>query len=226
MPCPRLVGVTLALAACVVAWAATGAPAAGKPLPPRVTLITDSVGGVLYWDAEARDDLAAGLDLQLETRTCRRLVVIGCPAYGQIPPSALATVQALGTELGPVVVVDVGYNDRPAGYADGLDAVMRALVEARVRYVIWVTLEETETQWVSINPQIRAAVARWPQLVVADWAPVAAAHPSWFVDRAHMNADGGLGFAKFLRPIIFWTCGETCIRRGSPRRFPEAARRR
>lgn len=188
-------------------------------------MITDSVGGVLYWDAEARDELAAGLDLRLETKTCRRLVVTGCPAYGEIPPSALATIQALGAALGPVVVVDVGYNDRPGGYADGLDAVMHALVEEGVEHVIWVTLEETEGQWVSIDDQIRAAVARWPQLVVADWAPVAAAHPSWFVDRAHMNAVGGLGFAEFLRPIVFWTCGRTCIRRGSPRRLPQVVRK-
>jgi hypothetical protein len=186
-----------------------------------VTVITDSVGGVLYWAKDARNELAHGLDLRLETKTCRRLVARGCPAYGEVPPSALETIKALGSQLGPLVVVDVGYNDRPDGYADGVDTVMRALVAAKVEYVVWVTLEKTEDQWSSIDRDIQAAAARWPQLVVADWAPVAAAHPTWFVDRAHMNAEGGLGFARFLRPIVFSTCGRTCIRLGAPRRLPE-----
>ena len=204
----RLAGTTLLLLALVAAGAASAA--APRPLA-RVTVITDSVGGVLYWVKDARDELSQGLDLRLETKTCRRLVVAGCPAYGEIPPSALATVQALGPKLGPLVVIDVGYNDRPDGYADGLDAVMRALVAADVQHVIWVTLEEKEDPWVAIDADIRAAAQRWPQLVVADWAPVAAAHPSWFVDRAHMNADGGFGFARFLRPIILRTCGKPCL---------------
>lgn len=204
----------LALAALALGLAgATASPGAGpaatRPLP-RVTLITDSVGGVLYWATAARDELAQGLDLRLETKTCRKLVAIGCYAYGERPPSALETIQALGAELGPLVVIDVGYNDRPDDYEPGLDTVMHALVAAGVERVIWVTLEETETPWVQINAVIRAAPARWPQLVVADWAPVAAANPSWFVDAAHMNSDGAVGFARFLRPIVLAACGPPC----------------
>ena len=77
---------------------------------------------------------------------------------------------ALGQELGDLVVVDVGYNDLAQGYAEGLDTVMAALVGAGVERVIWVTLSESQSTWVEINDQIRAAPARWPQLVVADWA--------------------------------------------------------
>jgi hypothetical protein len=192
--------------------AATPARTASGPVRPlpRVTLITDSVGGVLFWAADARAELAQGLDLRLETKTCRRLVAVGCFAYGETPPSALETIQALGAELGPLVVIDVGYNDRPDEYGAGLDTVMRALVDADVKQVIWVTLEETEDVWVESNAIIRDAPKRWPQLVVADWAPVAAANPSWFVDLAHMNGEGGLGFARFLRPIILTTCGPPC----------------
>jgi hypothetical protein len=198
--------VTVVLAGCVVAGVGRAGPA---PLP-RVTMITDSVGGVLYWSDDARHVLGRGLDFVLETKTCRRLVSVGCPAYGERPPSALATIQTLGTSLGPVVVVDVGYNDLADGYADGLDTVMRALVAAGVQHVVWVTLEETRDPWVAIDAQIRAAPARWPQLVLADWAPVAAAHPEWFVDRVHMNGLGGMGFAEFLRPIVLGACGSPC----------------
>ena len=53
---------------------------------------------------------------------------------GQTPVSALETIQTLGGELGPVVVVDVGYNDISDGYAEGLDRVMRALLDAGVQH--------------------------------------------------------------------------------------------
>jgi hypothetical protein len=79
-----------------------------------------------------------------------------------------------------------------------------------VEHVIWVTLEETQEPWIENNAIIRAAPSRWPQLVVADWAPVAAANPSWFVDGTHMNYDGAYGFARFLRPIILGLCGPAC----------------
>ena len=201
--------VSAALATAIACFLAAGSPGALPP-PPRVTMITDSVGGVLYWVNDATAKLAKGLDFHLEARTCRKLVEPGCWAYDQTPPSALDTIHELGPGLGQIVIVDVGYNDVADGYGDKLDTVMKALLDAGVQHVVWVTLEETEDPWVAINPQIRAAPARWPQLVVADWAPVAATHPEWFVDVAHMNSAGGMGLAEFLRPIMLSACGSPC----------------
>ena len=116
-------------------------------------------------------------------------------------------------------MIDVGYNDHSDTYEPALNTVMQALLDAKVEHVIWVTLEETQEPWVENNAIIRAAPSRWPQLVVADWAPVAAANPSWFVDQAHMNADGAFGFARFLRPIVLGVCGEPC--RPAPRPPPQ-----
>ena len=121
---------------------------------------------------------------------------------GGNPPSALESIRTLGRELGPLAVIDVGYNDPPDEYASGIDSVMQALVDAHVKRVIWVTLAEHEDVWAENNAIIHAAATRWPQLVVADWAPLAAAHPDWFADSAHLNADGADGFAHFLRPIL------------------------
>ena len=188
-----------------------GVAGAAGVYPPRVTLIADSVGGVLFWAVPQRERLAKGLDFRLEVKTCRKLVSDGCYAYGEVPPSALDSVAALGQELGHLVVVDVGYNDLAEGYAEGLDTVMAALVGAGVERVIWVTLSESQSTWVEINDQIRAAPARWPQLVVADWAPIAQREPSWFVDGPHMNQIGADGFVDFLRPAIFAACGNACI---------------
>lgn len=200
--------------ALVLALAGSGAGTAANAVDPvpanRVTVITDSVGGVLYWVTKARDDLARGLDLDLETKTCRKLVDPGCPAYGDPHPvSALETIEALGQELGPTVVIDVGYNDYSDLYGSELDRVMKALAAAGVRHVVWVTLEEKQDSWVRINAEIRAAPKRWPQLAVADWAAASAGKP-WFNDGVHMNYDGGVAFGEFLRPFVLAACGEPC----------------
>jgi hypothetical protein len=102
------------------------APAAAGAAP-RVTVISDSVGGVLS-QPEAQRILSPGLDVHVDWIVCRKLVDPGC---GGGPPSALATVEALGPAVGSIVVVDVGYNDAPSVYAPGIELVLRALAAAR-----------------------------------------------------------------------------------------------
>jgi hypothetical protein len=189
---------------------ASSAPVRAAAPLPRITVITDSVGGVLFWANPPRESLARNLDLDLEVKTCRKLVTPGCPAYGDDhPASALDTIHTLGDAIGSVVVIDVGYNDDPNTYAAGLDEVMHALTDAGVSRVIWVTLEEFESPWAAINTQIRAAPQRWPDLTVADWAPIAVGQP-WFVDGPHMNYDGAVAFSAFLRPYVLAACGGPC----------------
>jgi hypothetical protein len=200
----------LALVALVGAASLQAEPAPPGPPGPRVTMITDSVGGALYWLTEARAALASGFDFDLETKTCRKLVEPGCGAYGDpAPVSALETVRALGTALGPILVIDVGYNDRSDSYAASLDEVMGAAVAAGVQHVIWLTLEEREGVWAESNAQIWAATTRWPELTVADWAAASAGQP-WFVDEAHLNSVGGAALGAFIRPFLIAACGSSC----------------
>lgn len=202
----RRIGLLVALVALIAA-----TPHATVPTN-RVTVISDSVGGVLQWVSAAHDLLGARLDLQVEPEVCRKLVSPGCAEPGEAPPaSALDTIDQLGRQLGPVVVIDVGYNDVPTEYAAGIDPVMQALVAAGVQHVIWVTLAERQANWAQTNAAIRAAPARWPQLTVADWAPIAATGPQWFVDNAHMNWEGGVALARFLRPFVLAACGAPCV---------------
>lgn len=171
--------------------------------PTRVTMISDSVGAALLWDPGPFQDFAAGLDVRGEAFGCRKLVVAGCPyAPGVNPPSVLDVIAQLGTELGPIVVIDVGYNDVSDAYSAGLDEVMQALLANGVQRVVWVTLEESEGVWLAINDQIRAAPARWPQLVVADWGPTVTGKPWLFNDTVHLNHDGAVALGQFLRPTV------------------------
>ena len=198
-----------------LAFAPTTTNAADQaPRANHVTLITDSVGGVLFWATGPREQMAQDIELDLQVKTCRKLTTPGCPAYeDDAPESALAIVRRLGPSLGRTVFIDVGYNDLSSSYAEGLDEVMTALVAAGVEHVGWVTLEEAQGTWKEINDVIRAASRRWLQLIVVDWAAVSEGKP-WFVDNAHMNYDGAVAFAQFLRPYLLGACGPSC---GPPR---------
>ena len=104
-------------------------------------------------------------------RVPRRLVAASCAFQGEAPPTALQVVDTEGRALGPVVVINVGYNDWAAVY--DVDRVVRALRSAGVRHVIWVTLREAGTNasiYAQSNARIRSADKRWATtLSVADW---------------------------------------------------------
>ena len=198
--------------AVLVGWGTSGAAVTAAP---RVTLVADSVGGVLFWQTHARDDLGRGIDFRIDIRTCRRLVTDGCVYAGERPPSALDAIRDLGPALGQVAVVDVGYNDAPNGFDDGIDRVMAALVAAGVDRVVWITLRERRPSWAEINDEIRDARKRWPQLTVGDWELESRDHDAWFADGIHMTFDGGEAFARFLRPLVVDACGAACADGGS-----------
>jgi hypothetical protein len=176
---------------------------------PHVTVITDSVGAVLQWDGESNTILSQGFDVDLEPLTCRKLASPGC-TYLPPPPSALDTIDELGTGLGKTVVIDVGYNDTPETFGAGIDPVMQALVGFGVEHVIWVTLVERLSEWADSNAELVAAAQRWPQLTIADWNAVALPHPEWFADDAHIGSSGGRALAAFLHPFLVWACGAAC----------------
>lgn len=165
---------------------------------------------MLEWDGDSNQILRKGFDVDIEALTCRKLDTPGC-TYTPPPPSAVDTIDELGTKLGQTVVIDVGYNDTPASFAAGIDPVMRALVANGVEHVIWVTLVERLSEWADSNAELVAAAQRWPQLTIADWNAVALPHPEWFADDAHMNSLGGRALAAFLHPFLVSACGAACV---------------
>jgi len=194
-------GLTVVL---VVAIAAACARTAGAGARPRVTLITDSVGASLGWDATAARLFDHGLDVELELRSCRRLTTPSCAVAGtSAPESALQTIRRLGASIAPNVVIDVGYNDSPSVYAPGIEEVLRALAAARVEHVFWVTLHAARGAYVESNSAIYAAARRHPQVTVVDWNAYAAAHADWFgPDGIHLTGDGAEGLAVCMRSAI------------------------
>jgi hypothetical protein len=177
-------------------------PAAGAARP-HVTLITDSVGGSLAWNATAGTAFARGLDVVFELHPCSRLAATGCPAGSSVPPSALQVIRERGRRLGPNVVLDVGYNDDPHAYAAAVEPTLQALRRARVQHVFWVTLRAANRQYAEIDEVIRAARRRHRDVTVVDWNACARGHPDWFGgDGIHLTAAGAVGHALCLRRAV------------------------
>ena len=178
----------------VAAWAASASAA-----PPRATVIGDSVQASFGFAPPAVRYLGRGLGLRVEASVCRKLTSPGC--LGGSPESALALVGSLGSALGDVVVVNVGYNDTAGRY--DTDAVLNALRRGGVRAVVWVTLRQGHSGYAAINARIRAAArsrARAGMVVrVADWNAYSAGRPWFASDGLHLTTSGAFGLATLLR---------------------------
>jgi hypothetical protein len=168
-----------------------------------VTVIGDSIMASFEYVPAARRVLGRGFDLRADNAVCRRLVAASCSFQGSTPATALDVVRARGRMLGPVVVINVGYNDWSAVY--DVDRVMRALTAARVRRVVWVTLREAggnASVYAQSNVRLRRADRRWGRLVVADWNAQSRGRPWFRADGLHLTADGAVGLARLLRPLV------------------------
>jgi len=193
-----VVGLVIAVAVALVALAPTSA---GSSARPRVTVIGDSITASFDYVPAAKRFLGKGLDLRSDAVVCRRLVAASCVFKGTTPATALQVIGAQGRSLGPVVVVNVGYNDWAAVY--DVDRVMRALAGVGVTTAIWVTLRETTPNYAQNNARIRDAARRWgKRLVVADWNAHSRGKPWFREDGLHLTGSGAIGLARLLRPLV------------------------
>jgi hypothetical protein len=189
-----------AVTAAALALACIASASAEPAVKPRVTVIGDSVMASFDYVPAARRLLGKGVDLHSDSVVCRRLVAKSCAFKGSTPATALDLIASTGSRLGPVVVINVGYNDWTAVY--DVDRVMQALRVAGVRKVIWVTLRATTSNYAGSNARIRTAARRWKSLVVADWSAYSRGKPWFREDGLHLTSSGALGLARLLRPLV------------------------
>jgi hypothetical protein len=194
----RVVGtlVGVAVIALLVAGAAFGDPAAKA----RVTVIGDSITASFDYVPAARRHLGRGFDLRSDAVVCRRLVASSCVFQRSQPLTVLELVELQGQALGPVVVVNVGYNDWAAVY--DVDRVVRALKGSGVRTIVWVTLRATTSNYAQSNARIRKAARKWKGLVVADWDAYSRGKPWFRQDGLHLTTSGAMALARLLRPLL------------------------
>jgi len=203
---------------------AASARPASRSASARVTIFGDSAAEVLDYVADAKQYLAQGLDVNWQLKVCRRLVQLSCPYQGVRPPTVLDVVQASAKgDLGPIVVVDVGYNDYVDQYQSDMETVIKALIGKGVEHIIWTTLHEVRDDYRNINANISTEAAKSPQVVIADWN-AAAQGQDWFnSDGIHLNSAGAWGLARLLRPVILAACGHPCQPPPAPAPAPAPA---
>ena len=175
----------------------------GSTAPTRVTVFGDSAATAMAYDPTAKRTLGRGIDLRLEVAACRRVGDTSCPYDGVRPPNVIDRATELGRDLGPVVVVIVGYNDYEANYDGNIEDALAAFRKAGVERVLWATLHETRSDYASMNDIIRDAARRHPEMTVVDWNAASRDNPGWFQpDGIHLTATGAEGMATMVNDAL------------------------
>jgi hypothetical protein len=117
-------------------------------------------------------------------------------------PQAIEVLRARRSEIGAVAVIQQGNNHLASEGSFGaqIDEAMQVL--HGVDRVVWLTVAEKWPSRVEINREIRAAAGRWPQIVVAEWAPLIAAHPEYAEDMLHLSAAGRVAIAELIAGAV------------------------
>lgn len=195
-------GSSLAALAVVALGLAVSAGGAAPP-EPTVTLIADSIGTGMYWHPEAVAALNENLAVDWEVAVCRRLTTPSCPFEGQQAPNLLDVVKTLGSRLGDTVIVEMGYNEPEATFAQSVEESIAALRRGGAKHILWPTLHATRHPYVRMNATLAAAARRHREVTLVDWNTYARSHPDWFQsDGEHLDETGGLAMAKFLHLAV------------------------
>jgi hypothetical protein len=180
-----------------------GSAAARSSDEVRVTVFGDSAATAMAYDPDAKRALGRGIDLRLELAACRRVGDTSCPYDGVRPPNVVDRATELGRELGPVVVVIVGYNDYEDNYAENIDDAMAAFRKAGVERVLWTTLREERQSYAHMNDMILAAARKYPEMTVLDWNALARQSSDWFQpDGIHLTPAGAEGMAAMVNDAL------------------------
>ncbi len=203
----RTMSVRAVASAAVTVLAALGLVAGaqgGSAAPPvRVTVFGDSAATAMAYDPDAKRTLGRGIDLRLEVAACRRLGDTSCPYDGVRPPNVIDRATALGSEMGAVVVVNVGYNDFEANYADNIEQALAVFRKAGVEHVLWLTLRAERQSYLSMNGMITAAAQKHPEMTVVDWNAQARNNPAWLQpDGIHLTPLGAEGMAALVSDAL------------------------
>ena len=219
----RVLVFTAALALSGALTAAAHASDPGSGDVARVTVFGDSSATAMAYDPKARAILGAGIDLRLEVAACRRLGNLSCPYDGVRPPNVIERASALGRELGPVVVVAVGYNDYETAYEENIEEALRVLSKAGVERVLWATLIEQRQSWARMNEMIIAAAKKHPEMIVLDWNARARGKDAWLQpDGVHLTPTGAQSMATMINEALV-TLGVASRPHGPARQLSIAA---
>jgi hypothetical protein len=173
------------------------------PPPPRVTVIGDSVLDAVQSNRGPRSILKQGFDVDLEIGICRRLTGMSCPFQDTEVPTLIDLVRELGPRIGPTVLVEVGYNDDAATFAQSVEEAITAVLGAGATHILWVNMHESQQQYIGMNQVLVAAARRHSEVTIVDWNAYSHDQISWFQDDGiHLFYDGAVGMATLLHAAL------------------------
>lgn len=181
--------------------AASGPPPENAmPGPGRTLIVGDSVAAAFRWATPALRHFTV-LDHVLDVRTCRTTVGTSCAGPGGVRPlNGVDAIRSAGPGFDTVAVL-TGYNDWNVGFASAIDQVMTVARAGGASEVVWFTLrtDSVASNHARNNAHLRDALARHPDLRLADWNTHAAGRRSWFAaDGVHLTVEGADALARFI----------------------------
>jgi hypothetical protein len=192
-------------AAVVVGSLVVGAAAAARTTAdvPHVTLIGDSVADAIAETSTAVALAGREVSLELQVAPCRRVAGVSCPYNGSRPLNVIDLAHQLGSQLGPNVVVAVGYNDPEDSYAQDIEDAVTALESEGVKHIFWLTLRAARHPYLTMNDGIQALASRHDDVTVIDWNVYSRSHPDWFQsDGVHLTGVGAQAMATLIHKSL------------------------
>ncbi len=178
---------------------------------PHIGLIGDSTLAGVRWSGKYGD--LRQYNFVLDAESCRRTLEQSCWSREDFrPDNTVLAVQRLAGELGEVLVVMSGYNDKRVLFDDAVDAVVAEAQRQAIPHVMWLTLRTDDVTYQ--DPQERASADGYREdnrvlyekaeqlggyLQIADWATHSAGRSDWFFgDGVHLTTDGVSALTTFI----------------------------
>lgn len=157
---------------------------------PRIFLMGDSVMAALnpdYTDDAHKVLGGLGWDVTIDAQESR------------FPTAGIQVLKARRAEIGQVVVIQMSnnYGDDEAQWADQIDTMFDVL--DGVREVVFLTVSEFQADRRQVNDELRAALERHPNMVLADWNLWGALNPAFLAgDGLHLTVKGAHAMAQMI----------------------------
>lgn len=198
--------------------------------PLRALFVGDSTMTGIRWYGDSQRALGGNVVYSFDMESCRRLFVLSCPGRENRLPST--TVEAIDSLVASgrrfdVVVIQTGYNDEPAMFAESFDHTVEAARRTGAEQIIWLNYRSGASYvnfqfnqaagngYGTIN-QILASKLTGDQnrdVILADYDHYTRAANHWFVpDGVHFTATGSFGTADYIARYIAAVNNEPCPR--------------
>jgi hypothetical protein len=124
-------------------------------------------------------------------------------AESRFPTAGIEVLRARRREMGQVVVIQMSnnYGGDEAQWARQIDTMFDVL--DGIPEVVFLTVSEFRADRRGVNAELRAALERHPNMLLADWNAVGASSPSFLAnDGLHLSPKGAHAMAVLIASVV------------------------